>query len=109
MEPDLLQRLTRIETALSDLLRQRTAKEYYSTEDMANILGKSSFTVREWCRLGRIHASKRLCGRGTSQEWIVSHEELTRFQKEGLLPRPTTNQEEKPRCARVNGAATLKG
>lgn len=38
----------------------------YSTEELAAVVGKSSFTVREWCRLGRINATKRQTGRGTS-------------------------------------------
>jgi hypothetical protein len=45
--------------------------------------------VREWCRLGRVAASERACGRGKFQEWIVSHEELTRLRNEGLLPART--------------------
>jgi hypothetical protein len=51
----------------------------------AQILGRAEFTVREWCRLGRVWASKRQCGRGNAKEWIISHEELTRIQNEGLL------------------------
>jgi hypothetical protein len=33
-----------------------------------------------------VRAEKRQCGRSVSQEWIVSHEELTRIRNEGLLP-----------------------
>jgi hypothetical protein len=33
-----------------------------------------------------VYASKRACGRGHAKEWIISHEELTRIQNEGLLP-----------------------
>ena len=50
------------------------------------ILGRAEFTVREWCRLGRINGLKKRNGRGLSAEWVVSHEELLRFQREGLLP-----------------------
>lgn len=53
--------------------------------EVAQILGKADFTVREWCRLSRVWASKRQCGRGTAKEWIISHEELTRIQNQGLL------------------------
>ena len=80
------ERLERIEAALLQLVSQRIVKDFYSTAEAGRILGKSDFTVREWCRHGRVKADKRPCGRGTSQEWIISHKELTRIQNEGLLP-----------------------
>lgn len=83
---ELLGRLSRIETALEQLLRQKTIKEYYTTDEAAEILGKAPFTVREWCRHARVNASKRDCGRGKSKEWIISRDELMRIQSEGLLP-----------------------
>jgi hypothetical protein len=82
----LLDRLERIEAALWTLVRERTVKDYYTTSDVAEVLGKAEFTVREWCRLGRVYAQKRECGRGRSKEWIISHRELTRIRNEGLLP-----------------------
>src|SRR5262249_43981220 len=33
------------------LVSQRQVRDYYSTEQAAQILGKSDWTVREWCRL----------------------------------------------------------
>ena len=86
MSEQILERLERIETLLDRLVRQRTIKEWYSVAEAAQILGKAEFTVREWCRQGRVWASKRQCGRGNTKEWIISHEELTRIQNEGLLP-----------------------
>lgn len=65
---------------------QRPTKEWYVVAELSQLLGKAEFTVREWCRLGRVHAEKRECGRGNSQEWIVSHEEFLRIQNHGLLP-----------------------
>ena len=73
---------------LLTLLQQRTVQDFYSSADVARLLGKAEFTVREWCRLGRIHAQKRPCGRGRTQEWMISHSELQRIQSEGLLPIP---------------------
>jgi hypothetical protein len=61
-------------------------KDWYTVAELAGILGKAEFTVREWCRQGRVYASKRACGRGNSQEWIVSREEIDRIRNEGLLP-----------------------
>jgi len=80
------ERLERIETLLDRLVSQRTIKEWYTVAEVAQILGKAEFTVREWYRRGRVCASKRQCGRGNTKEWIISHEELTRIQNEGLLP-----------------------
>jgi hypothetical protein len=83
---EILRRLERIECALDALLREKPGREYYSTAEIAEILGKAEFTVREWCRLGRIRASKRRSGRGAHPAWVVAHEELQRFRREGLLP-----------------------
>jgi hypothetical protein len=85
---ELLARLQNIEALLAALVEQRTVKEWYSTAEVATLLGKAEFTVREWCRLGRVRAEKKKCGRGPSSEWIVSHAELTRVRNEGLLPDP---------------------
>ncbi len=78
--------MNRIEAAIRQLVQERTIKDWYSTADIAAIVSRSEFTVREWCRLGRIQAEKRSCGRGYSGEWMVSHQELTRVRNEGLLP-----------------------
>ena len=83
---ELLTRLAKIETLLASLVEQRTVKEWYTTAEVATLLGKAEFTVREWCRHGRVHASKKKSGRGVASEWIVSHAELTRIRNEGLLP-----------------------
>jgi hypothetical protein len=85
----LLQRLDRIESALAELLRQRTIKDYYEIEEFAEIVGKAPFTCREWARLGRIQADKKNSGRGPHTRWAVSHQELLRYQREGLLPTRT--------------------
>ncbi len=86
LEPGLAERLLRIEQMLQLLIQQRTVKEWYTTAEVANLLGKAEYTVREWCRLGRIHATKRQYARGAYPEWRISHEELTRIKNEGLLP-----------------------
>jgi hypothetical protein len=82
----VLERLERIETALAELLRQRTAKDHYEIEEFAALVGKAPFTCREWARLGRIRAEKKYSGRGPHARWAVSHQELLRYQREGLLP-----------------------
>jgi len=87
-QDQIIERLQRIEDALRVLIEQKAIKDWYTTDEAAAIVGKAPFTVREWCRLGRIRAEKRACGRGNSQEWMISHDELTRFRNEGLLPIP---------------------
>jgi hypothetical protein len=84
----VLDRLDRIESVLRELLRQRTAKEWYSTSEVAQVLQRAEYTVREWARTGRIRAKKKPCGRGKGGEWLVNHAELERFRNEGLLPPP---------------------
>jgi hypothetical protein len=79
----ILERLERIERLI---VEQKTAKEWYATEEFARLVGKAEFTVREWCRLGRIRAEKRQTGRGPHAAWVVSHSELQRYRRSGLLP-----------------------
>lgn len=86
MSMSIEMRLERMEEALQMLLKDRVCQDFYSTDDVATIMRKAPFTVREWCRLGRIRAEKRPCGRGNTKEWMISHDELQRIQSEGLLP-----------------------
>ncbi len=83
---DFQNQLNRIESLLQSLIEQEARKNYYSTAEVAEILKRTDWTVREWCRLGRVWAEKRKCGRGVAKEWMISHEELTRIRNEGLLP-----------------------
>jgi hypothetical protein len=82
----VLQRLDRVEATLAELVRQRTRKDWYTTEEVAAVLGKAEFTVREWCRHRRVRAEKKGSGRGKFRAWVISHDELQRIQHKGLLP-----------------------
>lgn len=82
----LEERLDRIESLLAALVERETAKEYYSTDEFARMVGKAEFTVREYCRLGRLNAEKRQSGRGAHPSWVISHQELIRYRHSGLLP-----------------------
>ena len=87
MDPiDIMGRLERIEAALKVLIEHRTVKDWYTTEETAKILGKAEFTIRNYCRLGRIRGEKKTSGRGKFQSWVISHDELLRIQREGILP-----------------------
>jgi hypothetical protein len=81
------ERLDRIESLLASLVERERVREYYAVEEFAAITGKATFTVREWCRRGRVQAEKRMSGRGAFPAWVISHQELLRYQREGLLPR----------------------
>ena len=80
------ERLIHIEQMLAALLVRETIKDFYEIEEFARLVGKASFTRREWARLGRIHAEKRQSGRGAHPAWVVSHAELLRYRQYGLLP-----------------------
>jgi hypothetical protein len=82
----LREQLERIESMLAVLVERQTIKDYYEVEEFARLVGKKPFTCREWCRLGRIHAEKAMSGRGAYARWVVSHTELLRYRKEGLIP-----------------------
>jgi len=79
-------RLERIESMLKTLVDGQTIREWYSIEEFAQLVDRSEFTCREWCRLGRIVAQKKGSGRGRHASWVISHDELLRFRKEGLRP-----------------------
>jgi hypothetical protein len=85
---DIEERLIRIEEMLAVLVVRQKVQDWYTTAEAAQLLGKAEFTVREWARLGRIRANKRLSGRGAHPSWVIGHEEILRYQKEGLLPLP---------------------
>ena len=81
----LEQRLEKIEAMLAVLVETRR-QEWYSVEEFARIVGRPCFTVREWARHGRTQASKKLSGRAGFSSWTISHDELRRYQPDGLLP-----------------------
>lgn len=78
----LIHRLDRIEAALATLVQQKAVKDWYSTHEVAELVGKAEYTVREWCRQGRVQARKASNGRG----WLISYQELLRIRNEGPLP-----------------------
>jgi hypothetical protein len=82
------ERLEHIEQLLTALVERQQVQEWYTVEEFARIVGRSEFTCREYCRLGRVRASKRAHGAGQYKTWVISHEELLRFQRDGLLQRP---------------------
>ena len=86
---EVLDRLRAIEETLRQLVERQVVRDWYTTEQFAKLVEKAEFTVREWCRHGRLVAVKRLSGRGAFFSWVISHQELLRYQREGLLDRHT--------------------
>lgn len=86
MSDDILKKLEHLEAMVATLIDRATVRECYSTTEFAHLVGKAEFSVREWCRLGRIHAEKRRSGRAAFRAWAIKHEEYLRYQREGLLP-----------------------
>ncbi len=86
MTQSIESRLCNIESLLARLLEEKSAQEFYSIAEVAKLLDKAEFTVREWCRRGRVNAQKRQCGRGGAKEWIISKDELDRIRSLGILP-----------------------
>jgi hypothetical protein len=99
--PDVMTLLTGMHATLQDLraqlntvyaeLRAKTvgppgSRSFYSVEEVAAFLGKAEYTVREYCRQGRINATKREERRGGSAIWSISAAEVARLKDEGLLP-----------------------
>jgi hypothetical protein len=80
------ERLENIEALLTALVERQQVRDWYSVDEFARNVGRAEFTVREWCRRGRIKAEKRMSGRGAYPAWVISHAELLRYQREGLLP-----------------------
>jgi len=78
----LAERLAGLEERLKAIQIGQTEKEWYSTEEVAALMSRAPWTVREWCRHRRIKAVKRS---GTDR-WVVSRAELDRLMNHGLLP-----------------------
>lgn len=47
---EVITRLERIESALASIAKKESVKEFYDTAEIARILRRAEFTVREWCR-----------------------------------------------------------
>ena len=79
---EVLEYLSSIEKQLADILLRlnqlegkSAEKQWWSPEELAVSLHRKPFTVREWCRLGRIRAEKDKY----SRLWRVSDKESQRL------------------------------
>jgi hypothetical protein len=71
---------------LEDRLAVSVVKECYTTEEVAQRVGRSEWTVRQWCNKGQVKGAKKVRGKGRTGEWRIPHDELVRLQNEGPLP-----------------------
>ncbi len=62
------------------------SREWYSPDEIAALIGRAAYTVRQWCRLGRLQARKRACGRGRYLAWEIHADELRHYVNHGLRP-----------------------
>jgi excisionase family DNA binding protein len=103
MVPGLTARLSGIEAMLAQILEflaaPKVARECFTVEEVAVMLNKSLYTVREWCREGRINATKRLEKRGGSELWSISVDEVERYRNEGLMTPDPYRNTARSRCA----------
>jgi hypothetical protein len=74
--------LDRIEKSLA----LSVEKETYTTDEVAQRVGRAEWTVRQWCNKGQVKGAKKVHGRGRQGEWRIPREELLRLQNEGPMP-----------------------
>jgi excisionase family DNA binding protein len=69
---------------LERLEKARLQKESYTVAEAAERLGKSSWTVRQWCNRGQVPGAYKVGrGRGGEGEWRIPHEALIRLENFG--------------------------
>ena len=78
-----LVRLTEQQQTLTELLSQQTIlKEWYSTSELAELMGVKQYTVQErWCNQGRITCEKD----PESGKWRIPGQEVERLKNGGAL------------------------
>jgi hypothetical protein len=101
--PGLEARLSGIEILLAEihafLAAPKVARDWYTVEEVAAMLDKTPYTVREWCREGRINATKRLEKRGGAELWNISAAEVERYRNKGLMTPDPYRNAARSRCA----------
>jgi len=80
------EKLDNILAMLAVVVEKQQVREWYTTHEFAKTVGKAEFTIRSYCRMARLRAEKRVSGRGAHAAWVISHAEMLRYQREGLLP-----------------------
>ena len=81
---EIAERMASLERRVEAIFVGQLDKEWYTTEEVAALAGRAPWTVREWCRHGRVQAVKR----PGCDKWVLSRAELDRLLNEGLRPTP---------------------
>jgi excisionase family DNA binding protein len=77
--------LAEILDGLRDLREQLAGvrKEWYTVEEVAELTGRSAYTVRRWAKAGLIQAT-RVSGTGPRGRLLVGHDEVRKLIAAGL-------------------------
>ena len=81
--------------AMRKQLALNITREAYSVEQVSERVKREPETVRQWCNLGNIRATK-VHGKGRQGEWRISADELTRVEAEGPSTVGTFDNPKKP-------------
>jgi hypothetical protein len=88
--PGLTAQLTDVQSKLDRIFEllasPKETRACYTVEEVAKMICKSDFTVRQWCNQGRINAKKGEERRGGATRWRISSAEIHRYKEEGLMP-----------------------
>ena len=76
-------RLDRIECLLQQLVDRSTIKSHYTVEEFAGMVKRATFTVRQWCNEGRIHAEKSIMRSGSMRSGLSLTRSMSVFSERG--------------------------
>jgi excisionase family DNA binding protein len=75
MGDEVIQRVFGMLERIERKIAGSVTKARYTVAEAAALLGKSEWTVRQWCNKGKVRGEKDSNGR----EWWIPHAELTRI------------------------------
>ncbi len=61
-------------------------KHDLNTKEVAQLMGRSEYQVRAWCRTGRVNAIRSTSKCGNSNHWIIPYDAYLFLRSRGLLP-----------------------
>lgn len=79
-------------TKQGDYLMSSMEKEHFTVKEAAAELGKTAYTVREWCRFGRIKAEVLQGPVKRDDKFLIHRDEISRYRRDGLRPPPSPDE-----------------